>query len=96
MRQFLERLCQDLALFHKTEGRVRLILKLGELRVDIRSAVPLALIANELVSNALKHAFPANRPGSIHLTVGADKTRNFICVSDDGIGLSVTRRRRSD
>jgi two-component sensor histidine kinase len=89
MRQFLERLCQDLALSHKTEGRVQLILSPGELSVDIRRAVPLALIANELISNALKHAFPANRSGSIHVTVGANGTRSFICISDDGIGLSV-------
>jgi two-component sensor histidine kinase len=89
MRQFLERLCQDLALFHRTEGRVQLILSPGELSVDIRSAVPLALIANELVSNALKHAFPANRSGRIRVAIGANGTRGFICISDDGIGLSV-------
>ncbi|HJS58929.1 MAG TPA: ATP-binding protein, partial [Vicinamibacteria bacterium] len=53
-------------------------------------AVPCGLILNELITNALKHAFPDGRPGTIRVElkrVDGDALR--LVVSDDGAGLSV-------
>ena len=64
-------------------------LKMGiqEISLDIDSIVPLGLIINELVTNALKYAFPDNRRGEI--TVSLTRTGNAITliISDNGIGL---------
>jgi len=52
------------------------------------TSVSLGLIVTELVINALKHAFPDNRPGSISVdyhTRGANWT---LSVNDDGVGIS--------
>jgi len=51
-------------------------------------AVTCGLIINELVSNALKHAFPAGRRGEIRidLTEQSDRTVT-LAVRDDGVGL---------
>lgn len=58
----------------------------GFLNIDI--AVPCGLILNELVSNALKHAFPDARTGEIHVELYADHDHQFIFrVSDNGVGL---------
>jgi PAS domain S-box-containing protein len=56
------------------------------LSVDV--AVPCGLIVNELLSNALKHAFPPDRRGTItvHLRDDPDE-RCTLIVSDDGVGL---------
>jgi len=57
------------------------------LSVHESHASALALIANELVSNALMHAFPGERAGAIHVTlerIGAD--RAALSVIDDGVG----------
>jgi two-component sensor histidine kinase len=51
-------------------------------------AIPCGLIANELISNSLKHAFPNKRSGKIfiQLTSAGEKECEFI-VSDDGVGF---------
>ncbi len=59
-----------------------------EVSLPINSAIPCGLIVNELVSNALKHAFPDGRQGQILLELKPDEDGNLILsVSDDGIGL---------
>jgi two-component sensor histidine kinase len=56
--------------------------------LGIDTAIPCALIFNELVSNCLKHAFPAGRPGEIVLGLSSHGDRAVrLLVRDDGVGL---------
>ncbi|HEY6033074.1 MAG TPA: sensor histidine kinase, partial [Kofleriaceae bacterium] len=64
---------------------VELVVEAGEMQLDMDRAVTCGLILNELVSNALKHAFPEGRRGTIRIDAGG----NVLRVSDDGIGLPV-------
>jgi two-component sensor histidine kinase len=48
-------------------------------------AIPLGLIVNELVTNALKHAFPGDRGGTVRVTLQAGPPR-ILVVEDDGVG----------
>jgi two-component sensor histidine kinase len=59
----------------------------GALAVDINTAIPLGLIMTELVSNSLKHAFPAGRTGTITVGLHDDGASLVMTVRDDGIGL---------
>ncbi|NMB77522.1 MAG: PAS domain S-box protein, partial [Methanomicrobiales archaeon] len=67
--------------------RVRLEFAMGRVMVDIGTAVPLGLIMNELISNALKHAFPKGREGS--LSIGCECIGDIITLSirDTGVGM---------
>lgn len=56
-------------------------------RLDARQATPLALILNELITNALKHGCPAGRPGRIRVVLGTEAGGYRLSVSDDGPGL---------
>jgi two-component sensor histidine kinase len=64
----------------------------GEVRLEplslaVDQAIPAGLILNELISNALKHAFPDRRSGSISISGGTRNGRVTFEVQDDGIGL---------
>jgi PAS domain S-box-containing protein len=67
---------------------VTLVVSGPETFLSIEVAVPCGLIVNELLSNALKHAFPENRRGEIHVRLDErpdEWTR--VSIRDDGIGL---------
>jgi two-component sensor histidine kinase len=67
--------------------RVRLDAELEPLPLDLDGAVACGLIINELVSNALKHAFPDQRDGIIKIEVREIPDRHIhLIVSDNGIG----------
>jgi len=55
--------------------------------VDSRQAAPLALILNELVTNALKYGCPSDRPGKIHVGFRTFGDGYRLSVSDEGDGL---------
>ena len=67
--------------------RVRLDVTLGNIMVDIVTAVPLGLLMNELVSNCLRHAFPHERKGVIRISGGCEGDLITLIVGDDGIGI---------
>lgn len=69
-------------------AKVRLEKDLGEVFLDINTAVPCGLLANELIANALEHAFPGSRRGVIRMGLrrlaGGDVE---LRVADDGPGF---------
>jgi PAS domain S-box-containing protein len=78
-------------LFHTLQtdsGRVGYRSELAPLEVDVTTAIPLGLIVNELVMNALKHAFPQARRGTVAVRLErAEPGRLRLEVADDGVGL---------
>jgi two-component sensor histidine kinase len=59
-----------------------------DITLPVDRAIPCGLILNELLTNALKHAFPAGRRGKLRVTLqrcGTDSLR--LGVADDGVGL---------
>jgi len=71
----------------ETGSRVRLDLQLDKIEVNIETAVPLSLIASELVLNALKHAFNHERAGTLTIKLREGVTTHELIVQDDGPGL---------
>lgn len=60
----------------------------GETSLTIDLAVPCGLIVNELVTNALKHAFPGGRRGTIAVSLHETfDGRLDLTVKDDGVGM---------
>jgi len=56
--------------------------------LDIDTAIPCGLILNELLSNALKHAFPGSRRGRVRIDFRCEEAKTFVLtVSDNGVGL---------
>jgi two-component sensor histidine kinase len=75
--------------YGETTNRVRLLLDLNSLFLDMDTAVPCGLIINELLSNSLKYAFPQGREGEIIIQLrGNDDRIASLSVADNGVGLS--------
>lgn len=60
----------------------------GDQTLDVERAIPCALILNELITNAFKHAFPAGRAGTISVSLREPKPGYvLLAVADDGVGM---------
>jgi two-component sensor histidine kinase len=89
MAGYLRTLSQDLFQSHKINpGRIDLIIQTDGVHVDINKAIPCGLILNELISNALKHAFPGDRQGELQIIIREEKNTEIeIVVRDNGLSL---------
>ncbi|MCJ2050068.1 histidine kinase dimerization/phosphoacceptor domain -containing protein [Methylobacterium sp. J-070] len=86
--EFARDLATDLVRGSGTD-RIRLHLDLETVEIPVAKAPPVALMMNELITNALKHAFPDDRAGRLSVTVAPDKTYFTIKIADDGVGMPV-------
>lgn len=89
MATHLGKLCAQLGkAYGLDESRVRLRMRVDDIELCLDQAVSCGLIVNELVSNALKHAFPGEQRGEIEVQMR--QADNHVCtlsVGDTGIGL---------
>lgn len=68
-------------------GRVNLSIDIKDVSLNPDQAVPCGLIVNELVTNALKYAFPCGRDGTVIVAMQQDIDYFYLIISDDGIGM---------
>ncbi|HEU5022235.1 MAG TPA: response regulator [Bryobacteraceae bacterium] len=68
--------------------RIHLEIRVEPINLSLDQSIPCGLILNELISNALKHAFNDGREGTIRITLsGSEAGEISLCVADDGRGL---------
>jgi PAS domain S-box-containing protein len=96
---YLQTLVRGLFEFHgANKDRIVLNIEATDVVLNVQQAMPLGLIVNELVINALKHAFPQNRSGVIAVSlsyaaasaVGGNPVQDDLVqlkVEDNGVGL---------
>jgi two-component sensor histidine kinase/PAS domain-containing protein len=86
---YIESICDHLfRSYGPKAARVRLEPHLEEVSIDLDQAVSCGLIINELVSNALKHAFPEGRAGRITVELHKlPQEQAVLTVADDGVGM---------
>jgi PAS domain S-box-containing protein len=90
LADYVRTMSQDLFQTYKSNlGKIDLIIQTdGDVYVDINKAIPCGLILNELISNALKHAFPGDIHGELQIIIsGMKNTEIEIIVRDNGVGL---------
>lgn len=69
------------------DDRVRIECAMNTLELDIDTAVPLGLIVNEILTNALKYAFPDGRQGKIEIKLERSEDNTLrLAIIDDGVG----------
>ncbi|RYE86753.1 MAG: histidine kinase [Hyphomicrobiales bacterium] len=87
--EFLDSVLEDLRTTHAVGRTVTFHGTFDPLTINARDATTIGIVLGELITNALKHAFPDNRPG----VIWAKLARNaegvaVLTVEDDGKGLS--------
>ena len=87
--EYIRSLAAYLFRTYQTEaGRVQLKTDMDKTFLDINTSIPCGLIVNELVSNALKHAFPDKRKGEIAIELRESEGGTLrLTVRDNGIGF---------
>lgn len=83
---YLSQIAAAVVKAHAVEG-IRLDLKVDIYPVSVNVAMPTGLVVNELLTNALKHAFNGRDTGTITLHSLTDTEGCRITVADDGVGL---------
>ncbi len=77
-----------LSIFGEVVVRVTPTIQIAPIFLGMDASLPLGLIITELISNALKYAFPGQRTGTISITLNLQDANKLILIfSDNGIGI---------
>lgn len=89
LRSYLHTLTRTLlATYHVGAAQIEVSVEGPAIHLDIDKAVPCGLIINELVANALDHAFAGRERGAISVTLSRQGPHRIaIVVADDGVGV---------
>ncbi|MBM0204674.1 PAS domain-containing protein [Micromonospora sp. STR1s_5] len=90
---YVHDLCEALRPIAEGDDRIRLEAAMEDgIVVDAETAVPLGIVVTELVTNAVKYAFPAPRSGTIRTEARRVASgRIEVVIHDDGVGFSTMR-----
>ncbi len=89
MKDYFINLSEGILDTFNAEDRIKIECAMDNLDLDVDTAVPIGLIVNELLTNAMKYAFPDQQKGVIKLSLEKDEQENLkLLVRDNGIGKS--------
>lgn len=87
-KDYLERLVREVVDTHRSPATlIEVITEMEELELDIDTIVPLGLIANEAVTNAVKYAYQDRQEGVLYVSFVKEAGEYLLTVRDDGPGL---------
>lgn len=71
-----------------TDNKINFVLDTEKVYLDVAQAVPLGLIINEAINNAIKYAFPLDKKGDVTIELKNTGENNYqLIVADNGVGL---------
>jgi two-component sensor histidine kinase len=89
LKPYIEELCEYLIRSIKgSTDTIELKLDIAEIKLSIDTVIPLGLIINETVTNALKYGFPEDKKGEILIRLGDSNNNKYeLYLGDNGIGF---------
>lgn len=88
LADYLSDLITSIAKFYSKEREVKIVLNLISIFVNNKNAVPLALLVNEVVTNAFKYAFTGKTNGILSVLMSNQNNLVRIVIRDNGPGIS--------
>ena len=93
MKDYITRLVNSLTASYGLDAeRIKVEIVAENILLDVDSAIPLGLIINELVSNAMKYAFPEQKSGTILVSLHEMMSELKLIVQDNGVGMDVSKK----
>jgi len=88
MKWYIKELVDYMIECFSTDRKIQFTLETETIKLDVAQAVPLGLILNEAISNAIKYAFPEGRKGEVHISfLSFEDNMCVLKIADNGIGL---------
>ncbi len=86
---YIEKLVNNLVRTYQIDSkRINFVLNVENLTISLNKAVHFGLIINEILTNALKYAFPGRRNGTIKINFTKNEQEDYVLnVKDNGIGI---------
>ncbi|GEC77950.1 sensor histidine kinase [Flavobacterium aquatile] len=89
MPSYIFELAEYLKDSFEIRNRIRFIMDIDSFALPLSHSIPIGLIFNEAVTNAIKYAFPNNKNGIINISLKtSDKQNFFLIIHDNGVGFS--------
>ena len=85
--QFIEQLCEEVGNALALEGGIVIRIDTMACKLSRDRASAMGLLINEVVTNAVKHAFKGRESGVIAISLTGDDEQAILSIEDDGIGL---------
>jgi len=85
--EYVSSLVRGLFYSYNANDRIKSIIKVDSVDLNIETSVPCGLIINELVSNSLIHGFPHGMTGTIWVSLKSNGEKYELRVADDGVGF---------
>lgn len=95
MRPYIESIIDHIERSHREAAeRISFELSVDEIETNFDTAIPCGLIVNELVTNAVRHAFAAGRDGAVRVALAEDEPDRYrLTISDNGGGVAEANER---
>ncbi len=87
MKEYISELSSFLFKTYKPPGEIVQLIEAEDITLDIDTAIPIGLILNELISNALKYAFDERQKGKLSISLTKSEDQYTLRVTDTGKGL---------
>jgi two-component sensor histidine kinase len=85
--EYLSKLVENIVDTYRIQDNIEVNIDIDSVFLDIDTLVPLGLIANELICNALKYAFVGRSSGVLDISFKAENGRLKLRVADNGVGF---------
>jgi len=91
VKAYLDDICDNLEASVLVDTRIGVVREIEPFEFHVDKAVPLGLIVNEAITNAVKYAFPAGQAGQITVRLRVRGERATLTIADNGRGLPADR-----
>ncbi len=91
MKDYFKNLADYIVDAYGMQKRISVVVAMDTFELDVDMAIPIGLIVNELLTNALKYAFPDKRKGIVRISLVKRGSVLQLDVIDNGVGMAIEK-----